>query len=103
MALVCVCSLAGTEACKSCGRYIEAFGKPEPNIDSLLDGEYRVIDGELFRKVKGSNPFLKPKDKPVFGETISIPTVWTGTYTIPEYKVTTDSNQEQWTVFNDRS
>jgi hypothetical protein len=29
MALVCNCSLAGTEACKSCGRYIEAFGKSE--------------------------------------------------------------------------
>jgi RNA polymerase subunit RPABC4/transcription elongation factor Spt4 len=27
MVLVCNCSLAGTQACKNCPRYIEAFGK----------------------------------------------------------------------------
>ena len=27
MVLICDCSLAGTQACKNCPRYIEAFGK----------------------------------------------------------------------------
>jgi predicted amidophosphoribosyltransferase len=27
MVLICSCSLAGTQACKGCSRYIEVFGK----------------------------------------------------------------------------
>jgi len=31
MPLVCCCSLAGTEACKSCSEYIKYFGNQKPN------------------------------------------------------------------------
>jgi hypothetical protein len=53
--LICGCSLAGTQACLSCPRYIEVFGKPQDRTDAL-EREVRLLREivELREKLVGT-------------------------------------------------
>ncbi len=58
MTLVCGC----TNQCPSCGQCCRLSCNCTPsNIEPVMvGGDYRVVDGRLFRLVKGSGPFSDP-------------------------------------------